>query len=401
LEGKGACAEIFVSQIETADFVIVGAGVMGCSLAFHLAQRRAGKIVVLDKEHVGKGASGRSSALVRMHYSFPPEVMLAVKSLKMFQNWQELVGEPGEFHRTGFVRLVPQREFDSLAANVAMQKRYGVDVQILSCDDLQHLEPEWNLEDEPAAAYEYDGGYGDGAIVAQDFMFAARRMGVAYYPKTAATEILKSGDRVSGVATEKGSFYSPNIIIATGHWTGPLLQAAGVTLPISPEFHQVAILRNPVHTKPRGCACIDSVNTLYFRPDARDKVLLGDFYGDRNVNPDNCPQRLSDDWVEEILQKACCRIPGLQNAELMGGITGIYDMTPDSRPMLGGIPGIQGLYLVAGFSGMGFKISPAVGLVMSELLLDGQGKTVDITPFRPSRFEEGKAIKPEFEYADD
>ena len=132
-----------------------------------------------------------------------------------------------------------------------------------------------------------------------------------------------------------------------------------------------------------GCACIDSVTATYFRSDAHDKFLVGDFYGQRGADPDNFPQRAADHELEEIIERACRRVPKLENAEVMRGVTGVYDMTPDSRPLLGAIPGVSGLYVCAGFSGMGFKISPAVGLVMSELLLDGRGKTVDISSFSP------------------
>jgi glycine/D-amino acid oxidase-like deaminating enzyme len=119
------------------------------------------------------------------------------------------------------------------------------------------------------------------------------------------------------------------------------------------------------------------------------------------VDPDNFPQRASDESMEEIIERACRRVPKLERAEVMRGVTGVYDMTPDSRPLLGAIPGIRGLFVCAGFSGMGFKISPAVGLVMSELLLDGKARSVDIGPFRPSRFAENTPIKAEYEYVDD
>jgi glycine/D-amino acid oxidase-like deaminating enzyme len=150
-----------------------------------------------------------------------------------------------------------------------------------------------------------------------------------------------------------------------------------------------------------GCACIDSVTATYFRSDAHDKFLVGDFYGKRPVDPDDFPQRASDESLEEIIERACRRVPKLEGAEVMRGVTGVYDMTPDSRPLLGKIPEIAGLYVCAGFSGMGFKISPAIGLVMSELVLDGEGKTVDIQAFHPGRFSAGHPIKAEYEYVDD
>jgi glycine/D-amino acid oxidase-like deaminating enzyme len=179
-----------------------------------------------------------------------------------------------------------------------------------------------------------------------------------------------------------------------------LLQA-GYDVPIECEYHQVAILRNAPGMKGGGCACIDSVTATYFRSDAHDKFLVGDFYGKRPVDPDDFPQRASDESLEEIMERACRRVPKLEGAEVMRGVTGVYDMTPDSRPLLGEIPGIRGLFVCAGFSGMGFKISPAIGLVMSELVLDGKASSVDIGPFRPSRFAENAPIKAEYEYVDD
>jgi len=383
---------------QTADILILGAGVMGSSIAFQLAKRKPGRIAVIEKDHVGRGASGRSSALIRMHYTFPPEVQLAVKSLEIFRRWKEIVGQPGDFRQTGFVRIVEEDEIDRLRSNVEMQKRLGVKTEIISGGELKRIEPDWNVDDVSAAAYEPGSGYGDGAVVANDFLTAAREMGVQYYPRTLATGLLVGGGGVRGVATDHSEFHAPVVVVATGQWTELLFQQIGIDLPIETEFHQVAILRNPPGMKGGGCACIDSTTATYFRSDGHDKTLVGDFYGQRGVDPDNFPERAADESLEEIIERTCRRIPKLQNAEIMRGVTGVYDVTPDSRPMLGEVPGVRGLHVAAGFSGMGFKISPAVGLVMSELLLDSRARTVDITSFRPERFAEGKPIRAEFEY---
>jgi len=385
----------------TADIVIIGAGVMGASIAFHLAQRKAGRILVIDRDHVGRGGSGRSSALIRMHYSFPAEVQLALVSLRMFERWGELVGEATLFQKTGFVRIVHPNEMDRLKLNVDMQQRLGVNVNLISGQDLQKLEPDWIVDEVELAAHEPDSGFGDGAAVANDFLARARDQGVCYFPRTQTTAIRVEDGRVRGVATDQGDICAPIAIAATGPWTRPLLQTIGCDLPIETEYHQVAILKNAPDMQGGGCACIDSATQTYFRPDGQDKFLVGDFYGQRPVDPDNFPQRASDESLGEVIERACGRVPKLENAEVMRGVTGVYDMTPDSRPLLGEIPGISGLHVCAGFSGMGFKISPAIGLVMSELVLDGVAKTVDISPFRPQRFAEGKPIKAEYEYLDD
>ena len=386
---------------QTADIVVLGAGVMGASIAFHLAKRKAGQVVILDKDHVGHGGSGRSSALIRMHYSFPPEVQLALVSSKMFQNWNEIVGAPGDFRKTGFVRIVHPHETERLKLNVEMQRRLGAKVELIDKKDLAKLQPDWNVDDVEVAAYEPDSGYGDGAGVANDFLQAARQLGIAYFSRTRAIELKTQSGRIAGVLTDRGIIAAPTVIAATGPWTRPLLRQAGYDLPIECEYHQVAILRNDSDMEGGDCACIDSVTATYFRSDAQDKFLVGDFYGKRPVDPDDFPQRASDVGLEEFLERACRRVPKLAGAEVMRGVTGVYDMTPDSRPLLGEIPAIAGLYVCAGFSGMGFKISPAIGLAMSELMLDGLGKTVDISAFRPDRFAEHKPIKAEYEYVDD
>ncbi len=385
----------------TADIVVIGAGVMGASIAFHLSQRKAGRIVVVDKDHVGRGGSGRSSALIRMHYSFPAEVQLALVSLHMFERWDELVGETTLFQKTGFVRIVHPNEMERLKFNVEMQRQLGVNVDLISGKDLQRLEPDWIVDEVEFAAYEPDSGYGDGAGVANDFLARARDQGVCYRPRTQVKAIRLEGGRVRGVATEQGDVDAPVVIAALGPWTRPLLKEIGYDLPIETEYHQVAILKNAPDMRGGGCACIDSGTQTYFRPDGQDKFLVGDFYGKRPVDPDNFPQRTSDESLEEVIERACRRVPKLENAEVMRGVTGVYDMTPDSRPLLGEIPAIAGLYVCAGFSGMGFKISPAIGLVMSELVVDGSAHTVDISAFRPQRFADGKPIKAEYEYVDD
>lgn len=386
---------------KTADVVILGAGVMGTSIAFHLAKRKAGTIVIMDKDHVGRGGSGRSSALIRMHYSYPPEVQLALISLSIFQRWKQYVGAPGDFRQTGFVRIVHANETEKLKRNVDLQRRVGVEVMLIGQDELRELEPDWAVDDVAIAAYEPDSGYGDGAGVANDFLEAARNLGVIYLPKTQATDFRLEGGRVRTVVTDQGEIETPVVVGATGPWSRPLFQRVGYDLPIETEYHQVAILKNAPGMKGGGCACIDSATATYFRPDGADKFLVGDFHGERPVDPDNFPQRPSEAELEPLIERAARRVPKLANAEVMRGVTGVYDMTPDSRPLLGAVPGIGGLYVCAGFSGMGFKISPAVGLVMSELLLDGRSTTMDISPFRPGRLAEGQPIVAPYEYKDD
>lgn len=385
----------------TADFLIVGMGVIGASIAFQLASRRAGRVRVLDQHLAAQGASSRSSALVRMHYTLPQEVQLALTSLEIFTHWQDHVGRPSSFKKTGFIRLVPEHELENLERNVSMQRQLGARTSLISAQEVAEIEPDWRVDDIRAAAYEPDSGYGDGAVTANDLLERAKGMGAELHPRTRVTDFALEGGRLQGVVTDKGLFEAPVVICAAGPGSIPLFRELAFRLPIEPEYHRVAILKNPPGMRGRGCALIDSIVSLYLRSEGPDRTLVGEFVGPRDVDPDDFPQSLTTDELAEIAALGARRIPALADSGLARAVTGIYDMTPDQRPLLGPVPGVEGLFLAAGFSGMGFKISPAVGIAMSELLLDGRSGAVDLSVFDPGRFDAGRPIHAPYEYADE
>ncbi|MGV9798864.1 NAD(P)/FAD-dependent oxidoreductase [Mycobacterium sp. NPDC003449] len=384
------------------EVIVVGAGVTGASTAFHLAERGTRSVAVLDARHAGAGMSSRSSALVRMHYTFEPEVRLAVDSLAHFREWPARMGRPPVFHECGFVRIVPPDEADLLCKNVRMQQECGAEAEVITAEDVLQLEPRWRVDDVVAAAYEPRAGFGDGAVVAGDFLSRARELGVDYRPNTPVRSLLLGDDgRVSGVRTDDGAMTADLVILATGVWTRPLLTEIGLDLPIEAEYHEVAVLRDPPEGRAARTACIDSGTRTYFRPESAGGLLLGDFIGPRDgVDPDDFPQVPGDPSMLEMIGRATRRVPALAEAGISRGVTGVYDMSPDARPMLGTVAGIDGLLVAAGFSGMGFKICPAVGRALAELAT-GESQTIDISAFTPDRFAQGKPIVPRHGYSDD
>ena len=217
-------------QPKTADIVILGAGVMGSAIAFHLAKRKAGRIIVIEKDHVASGGSGRSSALVRMHYSHPPEVQLALVSLNIFENWREVVGEEGEFRRTGFVRIVHPHETHRLKQNVEMQRALGAHVELIDRNQLHELEPDWKVDEVELAAYEPGSGYGDGNVVAADFLSRAREMGVEYMPRTRATGFAvatraRHAVTIRSTSLKRASMSSVSLYLSTCYPVGSLRDA--------------------------------------------------------------------------------------------------------------------------------------------------------------------------------
>ena len=230
--------------------------------------------------------SSRSSAMIRMHYTFRPEVELAVRSDAMFDAWTELTGGPGFVRRTGFARLVLPGEEQALRANVAMQRDCGARAEVLASRDFAAIAPGLRTDDLTEVAWEPDGGYGDGALVAGDLLAAARERGVRYQPHTPVQALLRDGDRVTGIQTPDGPQHAGIVVAAAGVWSVALLATIGVDLPIETEFHQVAVLS---HGPGRGTpiACIDSTTQTYFRPEAAGtRTLVGSFTGPRGIDPD-------------------------------------------------------------------------------------------------------------------
>jgi glycine/D-amino acid oxidase-like deaminating enzyme len=281
-----------------------------------------------------------------------------------------------------------------------MQRALGARAEVIDAATLKEVAPGLRADDVGCAAWEPNGGYGDGAVVAGDLLAAARARGVRYRPHSPVASLLTDGGRVVGVELAGDRVYAGTVVVAAGVWSPPLLRTAGVVLPIETELHRVAVL---VHPAGAGApvACIDSANQTYFRPEAAGAMTLaGGFYGPRGADPDALTAAADED-LAPLVQAAARRVPALEDAGIVRGVTGVYDMTPDARPLLGRLPGLDGLIVAAGFSGMGFKISPAVGEGIAGLIAGAPADSVDLAPFRPDRLSEGRPIEPPNPYSDD
>jgi glycine/D-amino acid oxidase-like deaminating enzyme len=232
---------------------------------------------------------------------------------------------------------------------------------------------------------------------------AARARGVRYRSGTRVHGLVRDGDRVTGVrvGADSGTDLAATVILAAGVWSPALARTVGLCLPIETELHQVAVLAHP-RWAGAPFACIDSVTQTYFRPEAAGAMtLVGSFTGPQGADPDHVPDTACAEDLTPQVQRASHRVPALADAGIARGVTGVYDMTPDARPLLGRLPGLDGLIIAAGFSGMGFKIAPAVGESLAGLIAGPLPGSVDLTPFRPSRFDERSPIQPPHPYSDD
>jgi glycine/D-amino acid oxidase-like deaminating enzyme len=397
---------------QTADTVIVGGGIMGASLAWQLARRGAGKVMLLERDVVAAGASGRTGALLRRHYSNQPEAVLAHRSWETFAHWPEIVGGPPVHTPSGLIVTVdtsPERaaNVDRMRRNVAMQNKVGIPSRVVSRAELQALQPQANWDDLSFAAYEPDSGYVDAIPATHGMARAARAAGAQVREGVGVLQLLTDGDRVSGVRTTAGDIAAGTVVVAAGPWTPALMQSAGVSLPIEALRVQVAILQRPLDVA-EHMVYLDTAAGIFTRPWAPGRTLIGVGGGDQHdpVNPDTFETRNDAGYGDLAIAAISRRIPGMRRARYLHGHAGLYDMTPDAHPIIGAA-GPDGLYVAAGFSGAGFKKGPAVGEALADLILAPESGPdwVDLAPFSADRFAALTWQKPwgqdEYEFSSD
>lgn len=379
------------------DVIVIGAGVVGVSVAFHLAERGL-KPVILERKEIAAGATGRSSGLVRMHYDLEADSRLAWASFQYFRNWRERVGGECGFMRTGFLHIESAAyHVENMRANVEMHKRIGIPTSIITAADVKKLAPSFNTDDFEFAAYEPESGYADPVLTSNSFLAAAKACGATYVQNCEVAGINVSGGKVTGVKTTRGAFSAPVIVNAAGAWAARVAEMGGVKIPLTTWTHDVAHIRRPPEIGNHPTV-IDSSQSMYFRPDSGGLTLVAlDDNNRLGESLDSEVEYVAKDFVKLVVERICRRIPGMEAGSLHSTHIGRDGLTPDQRAVIGEY-GPVGFYHATGFSGTGFKTSPAVGLCVTELILDGKAKTVDISGYDPGRFERGEYLKGEHDY---
>ena len=382
---------------ETADVVIIGGGVMGCSIACNLAMTagRHGlrRIVLLERDTLGSGSTGRSSGAIRMHYSTAVNAEMAWRSLHIFRNFGDIIGGECGYVETGYLVFAGTDDVDAFRANIATQQSVGVITDIIGAADAAGLAPGFEVEDAAAIAYEPYSGHADASGTAYAYATRARAEGVSIRLQSPAAgiEMCADGSRVVAVKTADGERIATGIaVLAAGPWSAGFLQAHGIDAPLVATRHEVLHFRRPPDIMPRHPGGADIGNRIYFRPEGQELTLVGNGnHSDVVHDPEVFAQRASPAFIQDVWQRLARRIPPMADAELAAGYAGLYTNTPDSHPIMDRVDGVDGLYLCTGFSGHGFKLSPMVGVLMAELIGHGAATTMDISALRLARFAEG------------
>lgn len=389
----------------TADVVIIGGGVNGASTAFQLAKRGAGKVVLVERRQLGAGASGKSGALVRTHYTNPHEARLAQESLQIFRHWDDAVGagSPG-FEATGFLQIVSPDDEANLRVNVTAMQELGIETSIVSAAELAEIEPLLRTDDLTYAAFEPNTGYADPNATLYGFAEAAANHGVAIHTNTEATAILRDGNGISGVETTAGTISTRTVLLAGGAWADRLLRPLDLDFGLIPIRVQVVVFRWPPAMDPRRRhrVVIDATQHSWFRVEGAASTLIGVETGtDRRADPEIYRESIDPDFIPAARAALATRMPVFAQATMRGGWCGMIMDSPDDRPIIDQVPSVPGLFVMAGDSGTSFKTSPAIGICLAEWIIDSAPKLADLTPFRSTRFAEGRPWKDDHAYHSD
>ena len=380
----------------TADAVIIGGGVMGCSLLYHLARRGVNRTLLLERNVLGAGSTGRSQAICRMHYSNPITASMAWNSLQVYADFAEQVGGDAGFVQTGYLVVVEDIDRPSLELNIAMQQELGINVGLITPAELRELAPMMETYAGEGLAWEPQSGYANPYLVTTSYAARARDLGAEILTRAPATGIEIAAGRVQAVITEQGRVVTPVAVVAAGPWANHLMAGTGVEFPLIPVRHQVALATRSTDQLPEHPIVGDIAQSFSFRPESPTLTMVG--FAEDEVELDNYDEGIDQAVAADALAKLIRRMPAMSQSYYRGGWSGLFTTTPDWHPILDRVPGIEGLYCMVGFSGHGFKLAPAIGQAMSELILDGQASSVDLNPLRFSRFEEGDLLNSRYRY---
>jgi sarcosine oxidase subunit beta len=373
---------------KTSDIVIIGGGIIGVSIAYHLAMRKAGRILLLEKGQLGEGATSRCVGGIRTQFSTEINILFSLESIKTFERFEEEFGVNPEFRRIGYLFLATtELEIEIFKANVKLQRKLGIPVELLNPDEIKARWPYLRADDILGGTFCPWDGYAGPYEVLTGFTSVAKRAGVKIYEGVEVVGISIINDKVQGVKMRSEEISTPIVVNAGGPFASSIGEMAGVKIPVRPLRRQIFITA-PFHLTDQTIPLtIDFHRGWYFHQEVDGLLLSGPLDQEPSFN-------LGIDYeaMAETAENAMYRVPVLEKARIARGWAGLYEISPDHHAILGKVPEVEGFILANGFSGHGFQHSPAVGKVIAELISEGKATTIDITPLSIERFKKNELI---------
>jgi len=386
--------------MESFDIVVIGGGVIGVSTAYHLARFGCGRVLLLERGQLGGGTTAHSSCILRTHYSVPENVALAKAAIAIFNDFrdylQDAEAESG-YNRCGMLVVAGDgSRAVALREALAVERGFGIDARELTVEEARRVHPLVQFDDIAAIGWEPEAGYADAYLTLSAFARGARRLGATLREGVTVTGLTRNASgRVVGVATSLGAIGAGLVISAQNIWSQEVAAWTGIALPLALSRHAVFTLDAPVpYTRELPVLKdLKSPGKLYMRSYGGRQLLVGDGNEGETIHrPDTEQADVPLEYVAEIGEQVAHRMPVFATAGLAGSWTGIYDVTPDWNPVLGALPGIDGLHVAYGFSGHGFKLSPIVGRIVAQSAL-GLVPDFALEPYSLARFSGGRLLQ--------
>lgn len=371
-----------------ADIVIIGGGIIGLSIAYHLALKKAGKIILLEKGQLGEGSTSRCLGGIRVQFSTPINILFSLESIKFFENFKDQFNIDPGFNRIGYLFLASHESTINLfRKNIELQRGFNLPVTFLTKEDIEKQWPFLRLDDIKGGTFCPIDGFSDPSAILNGFVKGAKDRGVKIYEGKEVKGIIIDGGRIRGVKTKDEEIYTDMVINATGPFAEDIGMMAGIKIPVKPIRRQIFIIP-PFYLIPHDIPLvIDFDRGWYFRKEGSGFLISGPIDKEPSFN-------LNVDYkgMAEASENAIHRVPLFEKARIVRGWAGLYEISPDHHAILGKVPELEGFILANGLSGHGFQHSPAIGKVISELVVDGKAKTIDISQLSIERFQRGEMI---------
>ncbi|NLC63202.1 MAG: FAD-binding oxidoreductase [Thermoanaerobacterales bacterium] len=373
---------------KTAEIVIIGSGISGLSTAYNLASRGMKEIVLLEKNYLMSGSTGRCGAGVRMQWGTEMNCALAKATCDIFENINEMLdfADDVEFQQGGYLLMaITEKEVEQFKLNIELQHKLGIPSEMLTPEEALKIVPELNIENILACTFCHKDGHANPFKTMQAYAEAAKRLGVELYTFTEATGIDVEEGKIKGVNTNNGYISTHNVVVAAGAWSRDVGKLAGVEIPVRPERHQILVTEpvNPI-LEPM---IMSFAGNIYLQQEPGGEFIMG--FGPAEHETYSITSTW--DFIQTMCRKAVSYLPYLRNIRVVRQWAGLYEMSPDAQPILGKVEEVEGLYLATGFSGHGFMFGPITGQLMAEYIL-GLPTTIPIDKLDVGRFKRGELI---------
>jgi sarcosine oxidase, subunit beta len=379
-------------MIERVDVAIIGGGIVGAATAFYLARDTKLSVALFERKNIGSGSTGMSSGVVRHYYATDLLVKSAIESRKIYETFEESVGEPLEYVANGFVSIDFGEVAKSAPGMIADLRRNGLDAEILDIDQVEESFPFLKVSHDEVVSFDREAGYvpspGDAA---QIYARQAAKHGAKVYESSPVSGIRVKGRAVASVQLEKGDVSASYVVNASGPWAREVGNMVDLDLPIDSERQQLVELRAPGGWPLNRPTISDRRHYTYIRPQRNGIALVGGHYYTQKCNPSDFKLSADTEFFEDVIPKVLARSPVLENATIASGYCGLYETTADRYPLVGESEEVSGFITAAGWSGHGFKHGPMCGILLKELIETGS-PSLDLSILKPERFKRGAPV---------